>query len=592
MKSHFWPLLVSMSILGLITCADAAENDASLPYSHKIAGNPAILINQAGYDRNATKRALLRNMADHISNTAQILNAQTHAVVGTAHIGLSMPDPHSLDRIAEIRLDTLQQSGHYQLRVGQLVSPVFEVSTRPDHHVMRLLLRSYYLQRCGVVLHDQESDLQHGVDHPLDGILRHQTTFDTAGQPVAATGGWHDAGDYGKYVAPTSVAVAQLLDVYSLAPQQYPDGALNIPESHNGQSDILDEANVGLRWLLTMQRHDGAVWRKLSGTTWPKQLTPDQDQQTRYVYGVSSPETAKFVAVMAQAARVFKTLDPAWSAQLQAAAERSWAWLKTIEDPQYVEWQKGDDSGSGKYLYSKTDQELNLLTDRDDRVWAASELWLLTHQPDDLNFIRNERQLISQLSIFEWKNTMLLGVIHLLRDQDQRLDPELRQELRTNVLQAADLALKRRQASGYALANHRFVWGSNKMTAAEGYLLAQAYQFTAQPAYREAAQAQYDFLLGLNPQGISFVTGVGEQRVRHVAHLYARAAQHDIVGLLVGGANGLAQDQIAPKSQAIYSYIDNDQAYSVNEYAIDYNSALIGLIGLLDATAGIEPVQP
>jgi endoglucanase len=225
-------------------------------------------------------------------------------------------------------------------------------------------------------------------------------------------------------------------------------------------------------------------------------------------------------------------------------------------------------------------------------VWAASELWLLTRDPEYLTTLQNERLLLSQLPLFEWKNTMLLGVAHLLRDQHPSLDPAFRQELRANVLRAADLALKRRQASGYALANHRFVWGSNKMAAAEGYLLAQAYQLTAQPAYREAAQAQYDFLLGLNPQGISFVTGVGAQRVRHVAHLYARAAQHDIAGLLVGGANGLAQDQIAPKGQALYSYIDNDQAYSVNEYAIDYNSALIGLIGLLDATAGIEPVQP
>lgn len=580
-----------MGVLSLIPSAHAKTPDGSSIHGQKIAGEAAILVNQAGYDWQSAKRALLRN-ANHPSKTFEILNADTQRIVSRGRIGQLTSDPHSLDRIADITFDSLQQQGRYQLRVGALLSPVFEVSKRPQQSVLRLLLRSYYLQRCGVALADAESHLQHGPDHLQDGVLRHQTSIDTAGQSITATGGWHDAGDYGKYVAPTSVAVAQLLDVYSLAPQQYPDGALNIPESHNGQSDLLDEANVGLRWLLSMQRHDGAVWRKLSGTTWPKQLTPDQDHQTRYVYGVSSPETAKFVAVMAQAAQVFKTLDPAWSAQLQAAAERSWAWLKTVEDPQYVEWQKGDESGSGKYLYSKTDRELSLLTDRDDRVWAASELWLLTRDPEYLTTLQNERLLLSQLPLFEWKNTMLLGVAHLLRDQHPSLDPAFRQELRANVLRAADLALKRRQASGYALANHRFVWGSNKMAAAEGYLLAQAYQLTAQPAYREAAQAQYDFLLGLNPQGISFVTGVGAQRVRHVAHLYARAAQHDIAGLLVGGANGLAQDQIAPKGQALYSYIDNDQAYSVNEYAIDYNSALIGLIGLLDATAGIEPVQP
>jgi endoglucanase len=583
-----WRQIIMCGWLSVVPAIHAQATEATV---NRVAGPPAILVNQVGYAQYGAKHALLRNLSVS-STTLDIINIQTQRVVGQARIGPTRADQHSLDQVADVQFDALTTIGRYQLRGTTVISPIFEVSAQPDQAVLRLLLRSYYLQRCGVALHDPQSGLQHGLDHAQDGLIRHANAVDQPDQAIAATGGWHDAGDYGKYVAPTSVAVAQLLDVYSLNPSHYPDGQLDIPESHNGRADILDEANVGLRWLLTMQRKDGAVWRKLSGTTWPKSLTPDQDTQTRYIFGISSPETAKFAAVMAQAARVYRTIDPAWSAQLQAAAERSWQWLKGIEEPQQIDWQVGDDSGSGKYLYSKTDQELSLLTDRDDRVWAAAELWLLTHQEEYLNTLVHERQLMSQLSLFEWKNTMLLGVVHMLREGGDHLDPQLAAELKIAVLDAADHALKRSQNSAYSLANHRFIWGSNKMVAAEGYVLAEAFRLTRYAPYQRAAQAQRDFLLGLNPQGISFVTGIGEQRVRHVAHLYARAAKQDIAGLLVGGANSLAQDQIAPKHQALYSYIDNDQAYSVNEYAIDYNSALIGLLGLLDATAGIEPVYP
>ena len=87
-------------------------------------------------------------------------------------------------------------------------------------------------------------------------------------------------------------------------------GELNLPESGNGIPDLLDEMQVGLDWLLTQQRSDGAVYRKLSGRQWPNEKAPDEDQQPRYVYGMTTPETAKFAAVMAMAGRVYQPLLP------------------------------------------------------------------------------------------------------------------------------------------------------------------------------------------------------------------------------------------------------------------------------------------
>ena len=107
------------------------------------------------------------------------------------------------------------------------------------------------------------------------------------------------------------------------------------------------------------------------------------------------------------------------------------------------------------------------------------------------------------------------------------------------------------------------------------------------------AQAQLDYLLGANPHGQTFVSGVGERPVRHVSHIFARAIGQDIPGLFVGGANEAAQAGKAPKNLGLLSYIDDAASYATNEYAIDYNAALIGLVvQLMSYSVNPTPASP
>ena len=535
-------------------------------------------VDQAGYPADGPKRALVVGRPGDPARV-DLIDAATGRRVGVFAMGEPATDPLSGISVAELRLDGWRKPGRYRLALDGELSPEFAIGDDDLRRLQRLLARSFYLQRCGVALDDPETGLRHPADHAEDGRLAHDDGAARAGEAWPAAGGWHDAGDFGKYVATTTVATARLLDAWERRPADFPDGALGIPESGNGRSDLLDEAGIGLRWLLAMQRADGAVYRKLSGAQWPGPVSPDQDRQARFVYGVSSPETAKFAAVMAQAARL--PGDAASRARYREAAVRAWRWLETVRDPQQVDWAEGDDRGSGRYLYSGTDRELSLLTDRDDRVWAAAELWLLTGEEPYLRFLREETYLTRDLALFEWKNPAALGVIHLLERRDGALPGDLRERLGAGLREAADAALQRSAGNPWRLANLRFIWGSNKMAAEEGFLLAAAWRMTGRADYRDAARSQLDYLMGENPFGLSFVTGFGERRVSHVAHLYARAAGQDIPGLLVGGPNDLAQDGIAPAGKGILSYTDNDRAYSVNEYAIDYTASLIGLIGIL-----------
>ena len=77
-------------------------------------------------------------------------------------------------------------------------------------------------------LERQQRDLLQG-----DGRQR-QISGTAAITRVDASGGWYDAGDYGKYVVNGGISVWTLMNMYEFNPAAFADGTLNIPESDNG----------------------------------------------------------------------------------------------------------------------------------------------------------------------------------------------------------------------------------------------------------------------------------------------------------------------------------------------------------------------
>ncbi len=537
-----------------------------------------IVVNQVGYLPTSPKVALLVN-----SNTAQqqieLVNSSTKQTVQVIIPSQSVRDRDSNDRLQTIDFSQIDRPGNYFLRVGSIESYPFAIASNVYQEPIIKLLRSYYLQRCGVAIDDRVTEIRHAPCHLRDGAIAHQDPTSRAGKTIPATGGWHDAGDYGKYVSTTAVTTGRLLSLYEHNPKAFPDRQLTIPESGNGIPDLLDEMRVGLDWMLSMQRSDGAIYRKLSGKKWPQIVAPDEDTQTRFIYGISTPETAKFAAAMAIAARVYAPIQPQQSAIYLKASRQAWEYLQT-QPKMKVDWVDGDDSGSGKYLASPIDIEPSLKIDTDDRLWAAAELFITTKES------QFDRYFLQQLpkfdyTLFEWKDPSALGIANYLSEIYTPGSERITAQIAQQILNRADALVKKVSTSGYHLANQRFIWGSNKMIATEGLTLILAYRMTDGPAYRQAAIDQIDYLLGRNPFNQTFVTGIGTHPVRHVNHIFARARKIAIPGLLVGGANHDAQDEIAPKHRGILSYLDDEKSYATNEYAIDYNAELIALMSMV-----------
>jgi endoglucanase len=563
-------LLKLISVLVLLSIGQVSLADSD---------EPAIVFNQAGYQTEWPKRALLINKPQ--SSIVTLRDAETDALImmikpketGFSDLDSTQVEGQLLD------FSKIEREGLYYLEDGELRSPNFRIGEKVYKEATRLLLRSYYLQRCGVELLDPETGLSHEACHLNDGVYARDDEFNKEGLPRDAAGGWHDAGDYGKYIAPATVTVNRLLSLYLMAPERYPDEALSTPESGNGISDLLDEVKFELDWMLRMQRADGAIYRKLSGAKWPKVISPENDTQPRYIYGVSSPETGKFISSMAIAFRAYKDIDTDLANSYLAAAKKSWLWLQQ-QPEQTIDWEKSDDSGSGGYMASEADTEVQLDIDRDDRLTAALELYLATGETLYRDFIlANQPNEI--YSLYEWKDASSLSLWHLMQfdKSDQLVD--IRNDIKNKLLDRADRLLQQIQTSAFNVANDRLIWGSNKMTAEEGITLAHAWYLTGEKQYLEGALDQLDFLLGKNPFNMSFVTAVGHKSVQNPVHIFGRSVKKTLPGLMVGGPNNLAQDGIAPKNKGLMSYVDNERAYSVNEYAIDYNASLIGLLEIL-----------
>lgn len=473
-------------------------------------------------------------------------------------------DPTSEKTIWTGDFTAMDTPGIYHIEIEGLGgSYPFKVDSNINNILLRQSMRFYYLQRCGIALNDGETSLAHPLCHGEDAKIIRKDDFHAENEQIKITGGWHDAGDYGKYTTTTAYAIAVMLSAYELWPERFDDGQLQIPESGNGMPDILDEARFGIEWLLSMQRPDGAVYHKIAGQKFSGFESPDLDTQPRYIYGINTNDTAKFVAVMAIAARVYPKWDLGFSVRLKKAAYKAWDFLS--KNDYYWDYDVNDNKGSGPY---------GLTNDRYDRLWAAFELAVLT---GDNRFLTDISETLKeyQPSAPDWRESAIFGLFHYAKLN--RIKPGLKKLISNKVVDAARYYLKLSESSGYryTLKFNDFRWGSNDHGLSRGITMVLANFLLPNPRFRTAAFAQLDFILGLNPLAKSYVAGIGSDFVKNPHHRFTAAAKKIIPGLLAGGPNNRAQSGIEPANSGPFSYIDAEASFSSNEPAINYNASLV-----------------
>ncbi len=539
-----------------------------------------IATNQCGYRPGAAKfasvvipsQAMMTPGSFSDRFTLEDANVGMAALQGT--LGEAKLDEASGDLVASVDFSALRTPGTYRLKAANAVSDSIVIADDVYARPLQLAMRAFYGQRCGCKV-----DLGDGYKHKA--CHKHGEFHPTSGKQgkVRNRGGWHDAGDYGRYVVNSGISTATLLWAWEMFPEVLQPLQLNIPESGGRVPDFLAEVRWNLQWMLSMQDGgDGGVWHKQTSAAFCGFVLPERDPLPSEVIGTgsapykSTAATADLAAVMAIAARCYRVCDAQFAAACLDAARKAYAWARANPD---VGFRNPAGVTTGEYGDRSFADEL---------LWAAAELFRTTGEPAFRDAFEAGVPATLTITTPSWNN-MQAFALWTYAMGEKATTPAVRDRIVAATKLASKTLTERAKENGYGhtLRTTDYVWGSNSVAANDALLLLIADRFERDPAAREAAMANLHYLLGRNCHGVSWVTHVGARPFQHPHH---RPSQADNIaapwpGLLSGGPNAHGGDPVAngmPKQPPMRMWLDDWRAYSMNEVAINWNAPLVFLL--------------
>ncbi|WP_304130695.1 glycoside hydrolase family 9 protein [Ignavibacterium album] len=547
-----------------------------------------VFVNQAGYKTDLPK-IFYTNLT---ANSFEVVEVETGNTFFNGNLQLvNSNDPATGMTIRKGDFTILNRNGNYFIKLNTNdTSYHFPINQNVFDEIYRKSLKAFYFQRCGSqLLFTHAGQYQRNICHTGDAFF-HSSTGQSGFK--FSRGGWHDAGDYGKYIVNAGISTATLLMAYEYFPSLFGNDNLNIPESGNGTPDILDEAKYEVQWFLTMQDSDGAVHFKITKEQFEPFVMPSQDSGMRYLYQKSSTATADFIAVLARFYRVYKNYDAVFANTCLTAAINAWNWLSnqaTIVPPGGFHNPPGTSTG-----------EYGDNNDSDERLWAAAELFESTGEQsykEYYEFNYNTSGLFN--STMGWQNVKSLAHITYLFSSQPDALPAIKSELQTSLNSYCLTLLNRVNTNGFGVSINpgEYSWGSNSQVLNNALLFILAYTKNNDSDFLTAALRQLDYVVGSNAHNISFITGIGKKYPLHPHHRPSEAdgITEPVPGLIAGGPNQYLNDPVLQQhfnqnTPPALCYIDDVGSYASNEIAINWNAPLVFVSGYFNSlsTTSVE----
>ena len=197
-----------------------------------------IRTNQVGFRVNDIKTAVvLSEVPLDINKGFKVRNLTNKKIVFRNKLNNSVVEYAKFKFCYTLDFSNIQTPGKYEIIVNSSVSYPFKISNDVYNNVVDSLLLFFKVQRCGPTnpyLHSKchLSDVVRVIGEPKLGM-------------VDVTGGWHDAGDYIKFLSTIAYSTYMMIFSYEFDKEKF-----EFDNDHNGVPDILEEAKIGLDWLL------------------------------------------------------------------------------------------------------------------------------------------------------------------------------------------------------------------------------------------------------------------------------------------------------------------------------------------------------
>ena len=574
-----------------------------------MTGRPRVRVNQLGYLTGLPKHATL--ISDSERPVPFAVRDRKSSVV---HRGLSRPWASRPELTSGLNVHVLdfthldQQGAGFWIDGLTQRSHPFEVTSRLYDRLAGDALGFFSLMRSGTPIVDSVGP---GYGRPAGHAGQPPNRGDTTVRAWTGTdaerlypgwhcegefdlsGGWYDAGDYGKYVTSGAIAAWQLLSTLDLLLKT--QSALNSKLA----DPIRDECRWQLDWLMRMQVPAGdplfgMAFHRVHGRHWsPMPGWAHEDPTERVVHRPSTGATLQLAAVAAQGARLFRSADPGYAETLLTAAHA--AYEAAQRHPDLIAPDDHAHFGGGPY----GDDRLE-----DDWYWAAVELWLATN--DD----RYRRHLMSSpehvtdafdVTGFDFDRVTAPARLDLALVGGDLADHA---QVINSVQRGADrlVELQGQQPWGQPYApTDGWDWGSNGRILNNLVVIAVAHLVSEDSRYAAAVAEGMDYLLGRNALGQSYITGYGTD---YTAHQRTRQFGHDLdpalplppPGAIAGGANSRPSPDFPYDSRLLglppqCCYLDEPTSEVTNDVCIRWNAPLVWIATYLSAISGYWPVS-
>lgn len=552
--------------------------------------NPAIHVNQVGYEADFPKRAMI---GYYLGSAGELrIDAQDFTLIDSEGQEVfagklrRRPDkgftytPTPYQNVYEADFSKFTTPGLYRLAVeGMGASFPFRIGAGVAATFARTYALGLYHQRCGAsnslpftrhtheachvnpaevmtqshqaaqqVIAEVSADAKQDPRHTAPQLKHSEASLfpSVRSGKVDVAGGHHDAGDYSKY----TINSASLIHALVFAVDNFEGAAhldnLGLPESNDGKSDLLQEAKWEADFLAKMQDQDGGFYFLVypRDRRYEDDVLPDKGDP-QIVWPKNTSATAAAVAALAEIGS-----SPAFRKQFPAAAEgylnkalRGWAFLERAIE------RFGRDGA-----YQKLTHYGNEFSHDDELGWAAAALFAATGKKEfERRFIESynpestETRRWSWWPMFEgWGNATRTYAFAALngRLEPKQMNSEFRTRCETIIHATAmnHVRFARETAYGTSFpdpnkANKNAGW---YFSAERAFDMAVAFELREDEQLLDAIVSNLNYEAGCNPVNVAYITGLGWRRQREIVHQFAQNDQRVLPpsGLPIGNVQG------------------------------------------------------
>ncbi len=587
---------------------------------------PLIKVDQVGYYCDAAKTARVscfEKFGSLNGKIYEIVDAETDEVVFSDTLGEAVcEETFSGEMVHIISFDELTQAGTYYIRISgtgldesacspydiangleldTLTSVQFEISDDVYDDLLNDLTKYYYYQRQGIGIEAEYAGVFARENlHPGDVTVKKWSDRDNPdAETFDVSGGWYDAGDYGKYVTPGAQSVTDLLLAYEMNPEIFAELEMNIPETDPDNPNyvdapgILSEIKYELDMLLKLEHSskDGSFYTAANYDTDTGIIYIEDTLYRTSTYASDASEkdlrchlaTANMASALAHAYIVYRDIPvyADFAEQCLETALRSWSW---INDPANT-LNTSIGAANRTYTFKEADLERG-------RFQAAGTIYrALTLKGEDAS--EYEAYLIAGCNTESVSNFFKAACINYGHSGRSFLG--FFQYLYGNEAPAAEITdafsqyeawrarMLKYDTWGLEMPGWGFWWGSNKQIAhtAMSLMLGDLVMYgEVQDDVKTSIENHFHYMLGVNPLSFSYVSGYGENSVENIfSAIYTKDAKLEPYQCPAGYFTEGANDSNCPHLSKYTGkcYIDSDGEWTTNENTIYGNAAMIFL---------------